>query len=206
VRVVVFLLLGAVVNVAVAWGFKCWPPSSGGESSTKWRDDIAAWWYESSPVGFEGDLVEMEWVEIVGYQIADVDGSQSASGYKVWVQRQRQGWPLLCLESANWVSSRTHRSPRRRHVVGIAVTMPEVIRIGSAEKLLPTRAVWPGFAINTLFYAIVLWLLFAAPFALRRWRRVRRGLCAHCAYPVGASDVCTECGARVSSRVPGVVA
>ena len=54
-----------------------------------------------------------------------------------------------------------------------------------------------GFAIDTLFYAVILWLLFAGPFAFRRWRRIKRGLCPACAYPVGASDLCTECGKPV---------
>jgi predicted amidophosphoribosyltransferase len=49
-------------------------------------------------------------------------------------------------------------------------------------------------------YAAILWMLFAAPFALRRWRRIKRGLCPACAYPVGASDVCTECGKPVKPR------
>ena len=53
----------------------------------------------------------------------------------------------------------------------------------------------PGFAINTVFYAVVLWLLFAAPLALRRRRRIKRGLCPKCAYPVGTNKRCTECGA-----------
>jgi hypothetical protein len=48
-----------------------------------------------------------------------------------------------------------------------------------------------------VFYAAILWLLFAAPFALRRRRRIKRGLCPKCAYPVGESPVCTECGAAV---------
>jgi hypothetical protein len=69
-----------------------------------------------------------------------------------------------------------------------------------AIRLLPYAPMWPGFAINTLFYAGTLWLLFAAPFALRRRRRIKRGLCPKCAYPIGrggTSDVCTECGAAV---------
>ncbi len=56
------------------------------------------------------------------------------------------------------------------------------------------RPLWPGFAVNTLFYAVVLWLLIPGPFALRRFIRVRRGLCPACAYPRGESDVCSECG------------
>jgi hypothetical protein len=62
------------------------------------------------------------------------------------------------------------------------------------------RPIWPGFAINTLFYAGILWVMFAAPFALRRRRRIKRGLCPACAYPVGDSSVCTECGKTVQPR------
>ena len=66
--------------------------------------------------------------------------------------------------------------------------------------VVPLGPIWPGFAINTVFYAAVLWLLFAAPFALRRRRRIKRGLCPKCAYPVGTSDTCTECGAGVTPK------
>ena len=54
--------------------------------------------------------------------------------------------------------------------------------------------IWPGFAVNTLFYAGVLWVVFAGPLALRRMIRRRRGQCPTCAYPIGQSPVCTECG------------
>jgi hypothetical protein len=73
-------------------------------------------------------------------------------------------------------------------------------RIAETDIHLPQDLLWPGFAINTLFYAAMLWLLFAAPFALRRRRRIKRGLCPACAYPVGASDLCTECGKPVKRR------
>ncbi len=59
---------------------------------------------------------------------------------------------------------------------------------------LPLKPTWPGLALNTLFYAAILWLLIPGPFALRRFLRVRRGLCPKCAYPMGESSVCTECG------------
>ena len=44
-------------------------------------------------------------------------------------------------------------------------------------KAWPVRPIWPGFAINTLFYAAILWLLIRGPFALRRFIRVKRGRC-----------------------------
>ena len=43
--------------------------------------------------------------------------------------------------------------------------------IGSLPRTLPLRPIWPGFAVNTLFYAAVLWLLIPGPFALRRFIR-----------------------------------
>jgi hypothetical protein len=64
----------------------------------------------------------------------------------------------------------------------------------------PCLPIWPGFAINTILYAAILWLLFAAPGTIRRWRRIKRGLCPECAYPVGSSETCTECGAVIADR------
>lgn len=65
------------------------------------------------------------------------------------------------------------------------------------RAVLPIRPLWPGFAINTLFYAMILWGLFAATFTLRRRRRIHKDLCPRCTYPVGECDVCTECGTTV---------
>ncbi len=59
---------------------------------------------------------------------------------------------------------------------------------------VPLRPIWPGIVINTLFYAVVVWLLTCIPFVLRRLNRIRRGLCPKCEYPMGESAVCTECG------------
>ena len=64
-------------------------------------------------------------------------------------------------------------------------------------RAMPLEPIFPGFAINTLFYTGVLWVLFCGPFALRRMIRRQRGRCAQCAYPIGRSPVCTECGAAI---------
>ncbi len=66
--------------------------------------------------------------------------------------------------------------------------------------ILPYRIIASGFAINTIFYAAVLGLLICGPFMLRRIVRRRRGLCPGCGYPVGESDVCSECG---NPLIPG---
>ena len=46
---------------------------------------------------------------------------------------------------------------------------PQVL---GGAKALPLRPIWPGFAVNTLFYAALLWLLIPGPFVLRRFIRV----------------------------------
>ena len=67
---------------------------------------------------------------------------------------------------------------------------------GDRPADVAVRPIWLGFAVNTFFYATLLWL----PFVLRRFLRVRRGLCPKCAYPMGESAVCTECGESLAGR------
>ncbi len=67
---------------------------------------------------------------------------------------------------------------------------------GMFPRVLPLGIDWLRFSANTLFYAVVLWL----PFALRRLIRRRRGLCPTCAYPMGESVTCSECGKTLPKR------
>ncbi len=59
---------------------------------------------------------------------------------------------------------------------------------------LPT---WPDFAINTAFYAAILWLLTLGPFTARRMIRRKRGHCINCGYDLRGAEhkACPECGA-----------
>jgi hypothetical protein len=68
------------------------------------------------------------------------------------------------------------------------------------DRVFPTTIEPVAFAFNTLLYAAMLWLLFAFPGALRRRRRFKRGLCPACAYPIGESTTCTECGNQLKPR------
>ncbi len=95
------------------------------------------------------------------------------------------GWPALALwyESSIWSSAASG-----------AWTWPEGFSVVGPSRHLPCRIVALGFAVNTLFYAAILSLLGYSVLALRRFIRVKRGLCPACAYPRGESDVCSECG------------
>ena len=63
---------------------------------------------------------------------------------------------------------------------------------------LPFLPIWPGFAINTVFYAAVLWLLTLGPITARRMIRKKRGHCIKCGYDLRGdfSAGCPECGWR----------
>ncbi len=68
---------------------------------------------------------------------------------------------------------------------------------GATMARLPLFPVWPGFALNTLFYAALAWMLWQLPLALRRRRRRSKGLCVRCGYDrkgIGEEVVCPECG------------
>ena len=111
----------------------------------------------------------------------------------------RAGFPIFALEGNSLVTeldasehlaSMGRLLDLHRRKTGIW-TKPLQVRPGF---VLLFRPVWPGFAVNTLLYAVVAWVLACGPFALRRFIRVKRGLCPKCAYPVGESWVCSACG------------
>ena len=82
----------------------------------------------------------------------------------------------------------------RRLQLGIQIGQDDP---GPDSHMLPLRPVWSGFAINAIFYAAIVWFMLVIPGAIRRRRRIKRGLCVGCAYPVGISEKCTECGTAV---------
>ncbi len=177
--VAIFLLAGAVVNVAVAWG-------------------CAAW----SPVGCE-TLTDVRRCEGFGIQLTRISDDKWPELHLIFANwRTAAGFPILCLDGGLWGS----KTPGGQRPYTHARELPVVIEpLAQArinyEAILPLHAIWPGFAVNTLFYAGILWLLIPGPFALRRLIRRRRGLCPKCAYPMGESAVCSECGNELPKRV-----
>jgi hypothetical protein len=61
---------------------------------------------------------------------------------------------------------------------------------------------WPGFAMNTICYAVLLWLLWITPGKIRHYviirRRIREHRCPACAFIIAAgtcaNGLCSECG------------
>jgi hypothetical protein len=209
-KVAVFLLLGAVVNVAVAWGCVAWCSTNSvgpidHQPVIDWfnanlPDSTATRWDVAICSQFSGRGLDTVWAAAAGLQNGD---DPSNPQRMVMAHRYRAGIPYLSVEGEEWdfwnVLQDGRPGPHSFVIRGLLASVQggALRAIKGYDSCYPYRPFLLGFAINTLFYGGILWLLFAAPFALRKWRRGRKGLCPACAYPVGTSEVCTECGAKV---------
>ncbi len=198
--IAIFLLLGAVVNVGVAWGCLLWSPMipsspHGGEKFPKlgpgasWPTSVPGDWplpsYGSWDYGWF-----MSTGGFGGYIPKDPEGRPREYGLSIF----RYGVPFRALEFAALVSTDRISSSRSFALEFAALMSTDIISSSRSFGFIPLRPIWVGSALNTVFYAALVWLLFAGVSTLRRFLRVRRGLCPKCAYPMGESAVCTECG------------
>ena len=222
-----FLLLGAVVNVAVAWASALFIDVSRGTFDvvddwkiselpysylcTRWRVRSAVRAnleavrsgteiYPRAPRGMTMDEFIPSW----GIRVfADLEVSEQ----RYWEEMDfrtidGRGWPLLSLwggvrqtppgaHMPYWDPALTYYAILLHHLTPTKFVCPRDLRI------LPWHPIWPGFAINTIFYAGLLWLPFA-PRVLRRYVRRRCGRCLKCGYDLRGDlkEGCPECGWR----------
>ncbi len=143
-RIVLFLLLGVVTTVGVAWGCMYF-------FSPRWR----------IPREYADRIVDGLWP--LPYP------------HPEWVY----GWPLVVLTNGYPIE-------------------PWMVITPSAydDELQLLTPIWSGFAINTVFYAAILWMLWLSPFVVRRFIRRRRGRCIKCGYDLRGAEheACPECG------------
>jgi hypothetical protein len=211
---IVFLILGAIVNVAVAWTSSVFVGFADTVESTRgFRASNAGLW--NVEIYERNSALRVEWFRSRETHGDDAEGPQPASLMRIWMHfsdelaedrmwelwdGEARGWPMLALWSRIREWHQTLDGTRYRLPPKGSIELPLTWfsgGMGEIPKVCPLWIIWPGFAINTLFYAMILWLLVAAPSALRRRLRIKRALCPACAYPTGASDLCSECGNAV---------
>ncbi len=98
------------------------------------------------------------------------------AGVPVFAQHVEGGWPCRSFDAYRFFNSRqgTYFSTTVHRVVRGIELAPKNSTF-AVGVLLPAHPLWPGFAVNTIFYAVILWLLCAAPGRVRRWRRIAQG-------------------------------
>ena len=229
--IALFLLAGAVANVAVAWGCaafserpEVWQKLPDAWQSDSWHGPsparqglvwhvstlkqpgayrvIAAsvkprrpgWIVEGGPPRRATRLLNDPADELpdrVQSVVADEIGSPEGSNRTVVIDAR--GWPLRALYVVGY-------PPEQVISGGLPLPTKRLQSWWISAFALPCRPIWPGFPINTIFYAALVWVLICGPFALRRFWRVEQGFCPKCAYPMGESSVCTECGCELPER------
>ena len=194
--VAVFLLAGAVVNVAVAWGVILlldrwdWTYENVTSRRVEWPRDVPDHWPQADTI--------YGWKDFGFLRRSYVSASTEVrSAYSI--NTTRAGWPCLSLEWEIWEPTPSAVPPDGwNQELPMQITWRSGLPAPSKPKAfsrqgperLPVHPLWPGFAVNTIFYAVVLWLLIPGPFVLRRFIRRRRGLCPKCGYPMGQNLPC----------------
>lgn len=221
ITIVAFLLLGAAINVAVAWGCELWSP---------WTHRTSASPTDRGAIRDIGSLVPKDWLQPGEFAIHEDRIGVGLHVHLLYVVAaptatpvpqphgphmlhvHRAGWPMASLEcdtiSDGW-GVVFPRNPGDTAVWRGGVVVPRIVggeirkRAPEVPDPLPLRPVWTGFALDTLLYAAACWTIMGGPFTLRRWRRVRRGLCLKCGYPVRGLARCPECGREAGPAATG---
>ncbi|MEE9129212.1 MAG: hypothetical protein V3T84_04275 [Phycisphaerales bacterium] len=202
-KLVVFLLLGAIVNVAVAWFFV--KEYSSRQPGAKFATLSQAEWSILDNLGYVApkrrDGWKLNWGDRTGNarllvcRIYLQDG-RSLLGVDAYMHVET-GWPLRSLSGERIVPFESARGWQNGQVLkyefrsaAVIPTTPLIVR--------PLRPRPFGFLVNSLLYAAAFWLLVGGPREVRRWLRKRRGLCIKCGYDLRGTEheVCPECGAR----------
>jgi hypothetical protein len=157
---------------------------------------FAGTWYSSSFDDFGTQVGELRPEEV----LSDVGWGADESHDR---DAQSRGWPFRALwcevcwnDNSGWYAN----------ALTGGLTLPhKSTNIDGAPELpvLPLRPIWPGFAINSIFYAALLWVLWMVPGKIRRLVRIRRGCCSACGYKIapGVGNKCSECGAELPERL-----
>ena len=160
--VAILLLAGAVVNVAVAWGIVLRGEPCPSRAVLLHEADAADAWKRLKSASWPAGPQMLAAQRIEHFGGTTLEAYHPRDGETPWIDvtaawEWRVGVPR---RSLRFVVRRTQRQVNYAGAWRCAVALP----------LLP---VWPGFAVNTAFYAVVLWLLIPGPFVLRRFIRAR---------------------------------
>jgi hypothetical protein len=193
--------VGVLATVVVAWGVSVPGLHT---RNLQWEHVARDRWPVAVASGWPS-CTSHDTVRGCGWVYESFEGTSPEAGEPARVQHwfldiTRSGWPFLGLRG--WRSTDpVHAEPVHR----FEWTWKYPGRFGyQREVAFPLLPLWPGFALNTLFYAVLTWCVWQIPLALRRRRRRRAGLCTRCGYDlkgIGAAMPCPECGdgARVRS-------
>ena len=209
-KIVVFLVLGAIVNIAVAWGCAVTSPIV---SYYEFQRDLPDAEAEQLWRKYMGELDKYEKDSISG-QSGSIRGTTkiflgsmplgdlvSIYGWSATSDILQAGWPFRSLEGGDYYKASWETeiaTTRERNLLSLR-PLPWPERTYNWYGRVPTKPIWPGFVANTLFYAFFLCGLLYGPRTARRLVRRKRGCCIKCGYDLRGAEheACPECGCEV---------
>lgn len=133
------------------------------------------------------------------------DGSANTYNTLVSGFRLQSGLPFIAFE-AKKVQTIRHGRTVKSNVswfempVWFSRWYPDSDRRPDATRPFPVQPLWAGFVLNTVFYAVCLFVAGWGFMRIKRTRRRRRRCCEVCTYPVAGLATCPECGASTNTR------
>ncbi len=190
-RMVLFLLLGAVINVAVAWGCVVAVPIAlrPAEITVK---EISADYLQVQCIQRAFGRTRETWGERHSLPVV-IDTGSPFGQHPLVSSWERTGWPMRALHCSTSAHELTYTTDAGEVLAagsegqidqGIKVS-PERFTVSTSPlpvstwRALPLRPIWPGFAVNTIIYAVLVWLLVAGVVQARRYIRRKRGQDEH---------------------------
>lgn len=210
-RIAIALVFGAAMTVllgwyrpvdtSVIWFTRGWQPVKLDPSSRAWPIDVPADWPE---LPSEAERKRSRWSESLRYSHyigpPSLPGPVKILRKKYYLTVERSGWPCRALVRMQAIAF----GPGAPKLIDLGILqggwpLPiawRTTRLGTTIPL-PLMPLWPGFAINTLFYGALMFGAMVGIPAIKRRKRFKRGLCVQCAYPLTGGNVCPECGVAV---------
>ncbi len=202
-RVCIVVALAVLVNIAVAWGCSVWGIETRFEGKRA-SDTVNEMHDERVPDHLQGNFDDVIVERGLGFGICceiwqAIMLKNPAMTRRLY--RCTSGWPLRCMrwsEQHLRIHDRIGRRWTWANGVHAGVGTPTTFQtLPPLERRLPLQPIMPAFALGTLMWMLPIGLLWLCPGLLRRHLRRKRNRCPACGYPIGASPVCTECGATL---------
>ncbi len=226
-KIVVFLLLGAIVNITVAWWCELSTTLTVNIGRINLDQEEAVWPKYLDDANWPPPvLAYREKVEGVGVRVTEMRSDPGSYNDSLSLETDELfifaviecGWPFRSVQVHRHGVFGPHREARMSEALARAgwyrgLPPPAFVPVYGPRDAhrLPVVPIAGGFAINTILYAMGLWIVFGAPVTLhrviRRYRRRRRGLCIKCGYDLrgasggGGEGGCPECGWRREAAV-----
>ncbi|MBT8486345.1 MAG: hypothetical protein HKO59_10630 [Phycisphaerales bacterium] len=195
------LALGLAITILVAWTCALWPSKKHGRraedlTAEDWRTAVPEGWPPPRAIVVAWGFGYTEHRTVNMYPHAFKLSRPEQYGERFLYIERRIGWPFRALQCEHYVPAENY--PELTPIWRAALSPPaRVFGPAVQQRRLPTRPMWLGLIGNTVLYAGVLGVIPMLVTTAQGWRRRRRGLCPQCAYPIGGSPVCTECGKKL---------